>query len=652
MPIRGLGPQQYPPFVNGFDDSSVLDSRETRGTLSRAWNTDLVSDSICKKRNGYVAQMDSWGDMFVRAGLEYKGTDGTKQVLIYGEGVPSGGSFQKQIFAKFTGTSTPVSYAQSSTYLAIPGTKPSIIQIRNLAMFFGGKIPRLYDGSGVRQIGIDPPTSEAVLLRSITGHLTQFGNYLWTYTYYNSATGAESSPAPSSRSYPIGDVTNSGYRLTISAGTSSTAATADTIRLYRTVNGGSVFFFDSATPLANYPGYCESTVSDAGLGNELELDNSRLFSDPKYAVVNDARVFVAGFDNNPNRIQYSKVGINGPMPESFQVADFIDCSLNDGDKIVGLGKSSAGVVVLKENSVGRLISIQGNFGGLQRAGSQKYIYQEISNNITGISHHTIISLDGFVIWLGKDEIYGTDGSQIFRFGKRISNTLNNINWTQEHKFSAINKTDSKQIIFSVCRKGQNEPDMQLVGHYDNFPQIAFTIYKPGNNAVTHPGLQAASLFEVTVDGRRKVWFGSSAEDGLVHQMDTGSNDNGNGIYWDVRFPWDGFEFAASRKMFHSYYVFASGTGQSPNNTLVHTFEADKDETIIETATSILNSSGSNWSEVNWGEFDWSSISFSPFVFSPHISAYFGRYGFNNIFADQPVAVMATAKVGSPRQVHF
>lgn len=630
MGISNASLNRNGPFAYGVDDTTELDTKETPYTLSSALNCDLVDETILKKRNGYVPiNSSAWGTRRIRHGFEYKKTDGTTEVLLYGEGSSTTGT--SGILGKVSGSGSPTTILSN----LVDGVKPSILQFKSLAFVFNGVNDFLYDGTATRQIGITEPSVAPTYISPTTGDLVGGGSYFWAYRYYNSVTGARSSLSPPSSAVII-DTTNSGAVLNVTAGN---PLTADTIQVFRVTSGGSILFLDGETSISSTT--YNSTVTDAGLGDEAELDDSRPIGFAKYAVANsENRIFLAGFADNKSRIQYSKIGLDGPLPESFQVADFCDCNLNDGDQIIGLGLAGDSVIVLKTKSVGRLVPISSIGGGLEREGTQKFIYQEISNEITGLSHHLMVSVNGVCIWLGRDDIYGTDGSQIFRFGKRVRNTLKKVNFQQAHKFSVVNKADTQQLVFSVCRSGQSEPDFQFVGHYRNYPTIAFTYYSPGTDTSTHPGLRAGSLFQVAVDGQNKVWFGSSDAVGTVYQMDTSTGDNGNGIFFQVKGFWDSQGRPNFKKKYHSYLLFAVGTGTAPNNTLSMTFERDKTEAAVVSQSYTISTALSNWNEVNWNEFDWNSAAFRPIRFYPNKKAYYGRVTFGNTFAAQPVAIQA------------
>lgn len=644
MSIRASTGKRFEIFSAGLDNSSALDSPEIKGSVSVAKNTDFISSDLAAKRNGYVSQF-TWGTRRIRGGYEYRSFNGTIERLLYGEdATPTGfsGTLGKQ-----NGTGTPTTITSNLA----DNVKPCFAQFRSLVFLFNGRENLIYVNGATRAIGITPPNNAPTFNSNISGSLNASGSYLYCYAYYNTTTGARSSPSPASAAMTT-TASLAGIKINVTAGDSNTA---DKIQIYRSIDGGSTFFREAQIAISSTT--YESTVADLDLTTEMETDDSQLPEAGKFAVVGDNRVFVAGFSSNPNRIHYSKIGIDGSMPESYQAADFIDCNINDGDQIVGLGMLGDTPIVLKEFSVGRLVRTQTSQQGLERTGFPKYVYEQISTEVSGVSHHSILSNDNLCIWLGRDDVYATDGVKIYRMGWRILESIQAINFNQSHKFSAINKKDSKQLIFSVARLGASEPDYQLVGDYkygmvsEGRGMLRWSTYEPGSNTSTHPGLQAASLFEVTINKQRYIWFGSSSNTGKVFQMDLGTSDNSLGIYWDLRLPFDGYGSPNQEKMFHSYYILAANAGVTPNNVLNITWEENDSDISVETDSYTFTDSSAVWNTPTWNNFNWATAAFEPFTYHPHKKAYFGRFGVNNTYADQPIAIKAISAVAQISPLH-
>ncbi len=616
-------------FKLGVDNTTVIGDDALLGTLSEAFNTDLINDVLCRKRFGYQT-VATWDTKKIRQGFEYTTPGGAKEVLLFGQdSAPTGTS---GVLGKQNSTSTPTTLLSGLA----DGNKPTILQFGAYGFFFDGVNDSIYDGTNFRQIGITEPTVAPSSNTLIPGSLNSAGSYLFVYTYFNSSTGAESSPSPPSDIIVTGTTAaTQGITINITAGN---ATTADKIKVYRTVSSGGTWFLDGETTIASTT--YDSTISDAVLGTELEQDNTR---PPKALIATSAdnRLFIVSALNK-SRIQYSKIGLSGPMPESFQVSDFVDCGTNDGDEIVALGKTNSTVVVIKKRSCGRLIPIDTQTSGLERFGSQKYLYEEISRETTGLTKDTLIALDTAVVWLGEDDIYITDGLNVKRIGGRILTTLKTLNLSKKHLFSGVNNPETKQIFWSVCLNGDTEPNFQIVGHYQALPQVSFTFYSPGTDTSTHPGIRAASLFRVTENNKSRLFFGNSNGNGKFYRMGAGDNDDSSGIYWSVKLPWRAGKDPSRLTVFHSFYTFASSGGAA--NELTHTFESDLNEQVIVTEDTVVPGLVA-WNSSDWGDFTWAgSVAFSPQKFFPRTRCYWGRYGFSNIDADQPFLVQSITAI--------
>jgi len=635
MAIRNSRKRQYGIFAKGVDNTTVIDSPDIAGTLSVALNCDLVDESLIKRRDGYSSRSDAWSTRRIRGGFQYTNVSGVKENLVYGEG------------SSLTGTSGILARLENDGSFTTlrsglkDGIKPVFVQVDIRCFLFNGDVNLVYDGSTVRNSGIASTTLAPIQNALITGNLNTSGAYFFVFRYLKTATGARSSPSLASGTMTTGSSSSqAGIRINVTPGD---ATYADKIEVFRSVAGGQVLFLDGTTSISSTT--YDSTVSDAGLGDELELDDSQLTSPAKFAVLLDNKIFAGGFDDSKNAIRPSKIGINGIMPESYQVGEEIQCNPNDGDALLGLGLAGSRVIVVKNNSIGSLTPIALSVGGLQREGSENYIYREISNEFRGLAHHAIISLGKYCLILGRDNFYLTDGVELKRVGRRIANTIRSLNFSQAHKFSVVTKSDTEQILFSVCRENQTEPDFQIVAHYKNFPELLpFTFYGPGTDTSTHPGIIAGSLWNVTSEDEALVYFGSSQANGRVYQLGVGASDNSNGIYWDCRLPWDGAKNPIAQKIFHSYYLVVTANGPVANNKLTLTFEENTIESIVKTQLITVVATASTWNNVNWNNFNWAGLSFKIVKFFPGRRAFLGRCGWSNTVANQNFAIKAVGRV--------
>lgn len=622
--------RQYKPtrnFNNGVDNTTPLESPEIANTLSVCLNGEMVDSDIIKTRPGYINITNTKTNYIIRSGIQYSKADGTKEQIVYLESTT------------LTGTSGILGRIVGNTIVNITtglpdGIKPCLIQAGALLFIFTGINDILYDGTSTRQIGIDAPSIEPQIRQLIPGNLNDSGYYVFVYCYRNSVTGAISSPSLPSATIQCGasSTNNAGIQISVTPGDSTTA---DTIDVYRTTSAGLIYFYDGSTTIdaTTY----NSTITDQGLGDQLELDNSRLPEAAKFAILLDNRLFVGGFQSNKSRIQYSKVGINGAMYESFQIADIVDCNQNDGEAIIGLGKIGTKVGVVKETKAGKLLPTDISTGGLETGGSQKYIYKEMNADCTSVNHHTIFNIEDNMAWLGRDNVYITDGFQIKPIANRIRNTIRKLNFSNAYKFSSYDYHYPQQIILSVIRAGQTESDYQLVAHVSNFPVVAWTMFSPGVDPSTHPGIPIGCIWSATINGLEEPYFGSNNSNGKVYQYGMGTNDDGNPIYFQVKQQWECGPDAMARKSFHSIKYLATTGAASPNNILNNTWEEDGREYVVKTDTSTITPSY-KWGVYKWKEVKWSGLSYTLCQFYPNRKSFIGRFGVYNDDLDSPMAI--------------
>jgi hypothetical protein len=299
--------------------------------------------------------------------------------------------------------------------------RPSFVQLNRLIGFFNGTDePVIYDGAATRQMGITAPTAAPSLSQTTGGSLTVLGSYVFAYTYYNSQTGAESSPSPLATIVLTG--ANNKVNLTVTAGSSGTA---DTIRIYRTTANGNELFLEATETIAATTH--ASIIADAGLSSiGLEYDNSRITDfvptlnsvEAQYPAVAQNRVFLK---TDRNTIRHSKIGQSGPMFESFEASAVAYCKgkFGDRDDVIGQGVAGDTPIVVKERSIGRLDAVGVN-PELSPFDQVRYQYVEISSTVGGVSHWAGCSVYDEYVFLGRDNVYATNGQSIRPIGDRVS----------------------------------------------------------------------------------------------------------------------------------------------------------------------------------------------------------------------------------------
>lgn len=122
-----------------------------------------------------------------------------------------------------------------------------------------------YDGIVVTNAGIVAPPATCTFSANIDGDLVQEGQYYYKFCYYNINKGIESDPSPISAVMTAGaSASTDGIRITIP--TDSTIDTQVThVQVYRTANGGSVYYYDGQKAYTGTSITYDSTVADGSL---------------------------------------------------------------------------------------------------------------------------------------------------------------------------------------------------------------------------------------------------------------------------------------------------------------------------------------------------------------------------------------------------
>lgn len=622
----------------GMDTTSpLMNVREGFARLAYNCNLGLTSGWI--KRNGYtrVNSSSAWSTRNIVAGTEFRKSNGDLITVLFGQTAGGTTGVLGSVAAGGTSVSTIASgYADT--------VRPSFAQFSGrLFMYNGVDDGVLYDGTGTRQVGISAPIAAPTYVSTGTGDLPA-GNFLYVYTYYNSVTKAESSPSPAS--VIIGGPGGESYTIALTAGDS---ATADKIVIYRTGANGNQFFYEGEVGIAVTS--FVSTLADEELAEPLELDNSRLAdvttAKGKFAVVAQNRVFVV---TDRNEVRYSALGYSGPMPESFQVKAVVSTvgTYGDGDDIVGLGNIGELPVVVKRRSIGILQPLDLPAFNSE-VDTQGYRYIEISDSVGGVAHHAGGQVEGEYVFLGRDMVWATNGQQVRPIAQPIQATIRSLGWasTQVQRVSFGNDPKNRRIYLQVFENSiSTTPSITLVGDYQQYPNFRWTLYSPGNISVTHPGISAGCFINVTnsVNGSIDTWFGNVANNGRVYLMNSGTNDDGHGIYFKlVTRPYD-LNQPNHLKLYKQFRAQVQGDGSDYSLTMAPLFDMSPGESV--SISKSLEGEGAEWDSGLWDAGTWLNDGSIQVQYSAHRKARFMQLSFVQDGQDAPLTVYGWAASGS------
>lgn len=637
MSLRYAQPEIEYSLAMGMDITSSPPALEP-GYVREAYNCDLGLSGGYVKRKGHANDLAAaWTGRSITAGIEYLTPAGAYRTVVHGtDGTATGG----EIGYKDAGAVVSIVASKSGT------ARPSFVQIGTQLLWVNGAdAPVVYNGTSTKQFGITAPSATPTGTASNgPGALVNSASYIHAYSHYNSATGAESTPTVLN-AVVLGATDDT---ITYTGLTAAPAATADQIRIYRTVANGNQLFLEDT--IAGASTAFTSVKADVALTTPAELDNSRvedLADSIKYPAKTETRLFLATGDNE---VRHSKVGQSGPMFESFEASAVASTEglYGAADKIVGLGAAGDTPIVVKERSVGRLDAL-GVPDTLSPVDPVRYRYTEMSTDFGGVSHWAGCQVRGEWVFLTRENVAATDGRQLRTVADGLRTFIKACGFlsSQITKISAVNDTRNERVFFSVfVDELAARPDYILVGDYRRYPTFRWTIYRPGTNSNTHPGIRAGCFFLArnTANGHYNLYAGNNEANGQLYLLNSGDSDRGSGIYWYIKTR----AYAAGRpdldKLWKLCKFNVRGSGNNYSIQVSAIFDLSNSEVLPETIS--LAGSGALWDTAEWDTDTWADDTLLPKQYDSHRKAQFFQLVFLNSGADQPIELVGWSLAAS------
>lgn len=676
--------------AKGLDTTSPINLLSS-GFVRVANNVNLGYTGGYTKREGYLNQFTPANQLNgyrIEQGLEYRRrfqpniTPNIDLVLYATNGTT--GKLGKLVVGSFVefvdNTNTPISTAVP---ILSPTNRPSFAQVNNsLFVINGANEPYVYEENGnyTRKMGISAPTTApSAAVNAISGKLN-IGQYLYAYNYafyHDGQLIAESSPSEVSATVTT-TAGNTQVTLTLTGYPQASDANLSHldiyIRVFRTVVNGSILFLESefiaGTGSITYVSGAPVTgISDDGLQSEqLSFDNTKLidyvdYTSARFPVVARNRIIL--FHNTANIGRFSKIGVNGPLPESFPVANefSIEGKFGAADGLVGAGQIKGVPIILKERSIGRLEEV-----GLPDLGnsddSVAMVYREISETVGAVSHFAQCQVFDELVFLGRDNVYATDGQNVRPIATQIQSLIkvSDFSGTKASKLSAINDTKNRRVYIQIFKDTNSvEPDVTLVGDYQQYPAFRWTTYEKGPEA-DMPGIKAGCFFqtEATVNGGLDVYFGSATDEGQYYKMNTGRSDYKSALNAISITPSKIYMKLISRpymlaqpmvtKLYKSARIYAEGNAQSYTFDFGAIYDLGQNE--VGTTEFLVPGTNTTWNNYNWSPpidvntLFWSGQALNEFVFRMHRKAKMMQLAFTQNDLDAPVTLLGWGISGS------
>lgn len=356
----------------------------------------------------------------------------------------------------------------------------------------------------VEEWGIDAPTIAAVNAVGTGTGLT--GTYNAKYTYcIKSGTTVITESNPSEASTSTVTLSNQSLKLTYAAPASAYGVTH--VRMYRTVNGGEIYYHDQDVAVAT--GSIDSTTTDANLGTEVEVDNNRpplgtLVIGPMYNGI----CFIA----LGNLLYWCK----SKQPEYWPETNFIEvgpkqfpilCLLSLDGQLYALTKSQIWWIQGTTSSSFTPVPIESLCGAPNRYGA-------VGVKGRGIYH---LGPDGLYLYFGgRDKKISTAYEPIFP-------DAGDENGEDTNGVSAIQSKTTTQWLIQFQNK--------LYFHYGTGNVLVFNLDTERSYYSSYPLQLTAPCIDKTND---IFLVGASSKKVLKFEDPNATDDDGTAISWEIQ----------------------------------------------------------------------------------------------------------------------
>jgi len=405
------------------------------------------------------------------------------------------------IFDPVTASRTSFATAHGHTYIAQAG----------------GRLTN-YDGSERRYAGITAPTVIPTGSGSATG-IT--GSYKLKYTYFYKTEDnriIESNPSTESAAVSVTNKTidwvwtappNNGERYT-------------GVRLYRTGNGGQVYFFltqiDDITTLT----YADTT-EDIFLITAVSTDHNVPPTGPAGCVFWQERLWIWGVDGEPHTLRYSK----RQEYEHFPEFNWVKLQMSSTERITGAKVLKGVLVVFTTDTIWHVTG----------STAASYLPQKMTEHLGCLAPGSLQDLGNYLVFMWRDGFYAWNLSSYLQIGQRVEPFVEGN--TEANLLGAVSAVYRKLNHYYCAFPFADGPTRWLV--YDYTTMLASGSIENEEEARERSwfrftgGLAATAMescYDFTTRDEVLLWGDT---DGQVLQADQGTTDNGVNIAMQLRF---------------------------------------------------------------------------------------------------------------------
>jgi hypothetical protein len=303
------------------------------------------------------------------------------------------------------------------------------------------------------QLGLKAPTSAPALAEGAVDAGFS-GTYKYLITFYRSGNyPCESNPSPESA-----PITVTGHKVSLSGIEISSDSRVDKRRIYRTTNGGAIYYW-----LDDISDNTTTTYTDnlSELGDEVSYDRGIPAIGSTMEVWDD-RLWIAGNPDYPNHVYYTNVGTAEEMAE----ANIIPLKTGPSDYITVIKSFNDVLYVFKNDSV----------FSISKVGDNEYQTAQVLDNIGCDAPGTVEVGENLMIWKSKYGIELFNGYSCLRpiLSSYIKRTLASINQARVKKSVAAISEVTGEYWLSIPTGANTEPNKVILFNYFD---KNFTLYE-------------------------------------------------------------------------------------------------------------------------------------------------------------------------------
>lgn len=405
------------------------------------------------------------------------------------------------------------------------------------------------DGDVVSTGGIAAPTVAPTIVQGSAGDLAA-GAYFCVFTYYNSASGAESDPSPASASLTI----SANFEIDWSAISVSATGQVNSRRLYRTLVGQQGEYFRVATLTDNVTTTYSDNILLVDMGRAVSFNNGMPPSGVRACEIFQERLWLT----DGTKAWYSELG----LPESFRSDNFISVTPDDGHELIGIKAFGERVLFGKTNGVHYLTGTSAN----------TFEVRTLSDKHGCQSHHSMQVAEGFAFWFGGDNFYMTDGNSVIAIGDvNVRDSVDGIASTDYKLVNSIVDATNRWYI-SVVRTST----VWKLLVYNYRTQQWCTFVYGGSRTPT----SLSDFFDA--NGAQLIYVTLENADGHAYRFNNTADDFGTDIVCTLRTKNFGYNADNMLKFMKEVEVLLSTTGEAED--LVMTLYADDTAASQDTVT--------------------------------------------------------------------